>query len=87
MPCWAGISGMSPETAIEAVKDWFLSNFEDPVHSTPYESAEGGCIYIWGGPYETRDIVETFFSDAASDDLIDTVVDELVREGDEWVPI
>jgi hypothetical protein len=61
---------MSQEDAIEAIKDWFLVNFEDPVHSTPYESAEGGYIYIWGGPYETRDIVEHFFSDAASEELI-----------------
>ena len=27
-------------------------NFEDPANETPYESSEGGYIYIWGGPYD-----------------------------------
>jgi hypothetical protein len=43
------VSEMSREGAIEAIKDWFLVNFEDPVHSTPY----------MGGPrcgiHESRD--------------------------------
>jgi len=31
--------------------DWFLANFENPAECTPYESAEGGYQWIWGGPY------------------------------------
>jgi hypothetical protein len=28
------------------MRNWFYSNFEDPADNTPYESAEGGYIYI-----------------------------------------
>ena len=55
------LSRMRKDDAVEAIKDWFLENFEDPAESTPYESAEGGYQYIWGGPYDTRDIVENVF--------------------------
>jgi hypothetical protein len=76
----------SVEDAIEAIKTWFFENFEDPVHSTPYVSAEGGYMYIWGGPYETRDIIENIFADTASEELIKAAVEEIEQEGDEWVP-
>jgi hypothetical protein len=49
----------------------------------PYE---GEYIYIWGGPYDTRDIIENIFADTASEELIDAAVEELQREGDVWVP-
>jgi hypothetical protein len=35
---------MRKEDAVAAIGGWFVENFEDPVHSTPYESAEGGYI-------------------------------------------
>ena len=37
------------------MRNWFLESFEDPVRRTPYESAEGGYIYILGGPFYPRD--------------------------------
>jgi hypothetical protein len=78
--------GMSIEDAVEKIKDWFLENFEDPVHSTPYISAEGGYQYIWGGPYNTKDIVENIFADSASQELIDAALEEIESESDVWVP-
>ena len=33
--------GMSIEDGVERIKEWFLVNFEDPVHSTPHISAGG----------------------------------------------
>jgi hypothetical protein len=80
------LEGLSDEDAVEAIKGWFFENFEDPVESTPYESAEGGYIYIWGGPYETRDIIETIFTDFASEGVIDQVVEDLEEATDVWVP-
>jgi hypothetical protein len=77
---------MSQEAAIEAIKEWFFENFEDPVHSTPHDSSEGGYMYIWGGPYETRDIIENIFADTASEELIEAAVDEIEGESDQWVP-
>jgi hypothetical protein len=44
------------------------------------------AIKEWGGPYETRDIVEGVFAGVIRDDLIDDIVSELDSETDEWVP-
>ena len=43
------------ETKLDAMRTWFYANYEDPAECTPYESAEGGYIYIWGGPYEPEE--------------------------------
>lgn len=80
------LEGLSDEKAVEAIKGWFYENFEDPVHSTPYVSAEGGYQYIWGGPYETGDVVENVFADTASEAVIAAAIDELEYETDTWVP-
>lgn len=77
---------MEQDDAIALIREWFFDNFEDPAHSTPYESAEGGYQYIWGGPYNTRDIVENVFADTASDELIEAAIDEIEVDGMEWVP-
>jgi hypothetical protein len=77
---------MSREQASEAIKEWFFQNFEDPVDNTPHETAEGGYLYIWGGPYETRDIIENVFADTASEQLIEEIIGELEEDGSEWVP-
>lgn len=78
--------GRSIEESVELIKDWFFENFEDPVVMTPYESREGGYQYIWGGPYNTRDIIENVFADVASDELLKAAIDELENDGVEWVP-
>jgi hypothetical protein len=39
----------------EYMHHWFHRNFEDPVQETPYNSQEGGYLYIWGGPYDARE--------------------------------
>ncbi|MCR6735667.1 MAG: hypothetical protein NVV83_17000 [Afipia sp.] len=80
------LDGLSDDDAIEEMREWFFENFENPVESTPFESAEGGYIYIWGGPYGTRDVVETVFSDFASENAIAELVEKLDRESPDWVP-
>lgn len=37
------------ETQLEVMETWFRQHFEDSAERTPYESAEGGYIWIWGG--------------------------------------
>ena len=37
------------DTQLDVMRQWFDANYEDPVENTPYETAEGGYIYIWGG--------------------------------------
>jgi len=80
------LSEMTQDEAVEAITNWFFENFEDPAHRTPYESAEGGYQYIWGGPYDARDVIENVFADTASEDLINAAVQEIEKEGLEWAP-
>jgi len=50
---------------VEVMKDWFFRHFENPAETTPYESAEGGYIfYIWDGPYDAREELESAVRDA-----------------------
>ena len=46
----------------EYALNWFSQYYEDPANQTPYESAEGGYQFIWGGPYDSRDELESEFS-------------------------
>lgn len=79
-------SEMTLDEAVEAIEEWFFENFENPANSTPHDSGEGGYQYIWGGPYDTRDIVENVFADSASDELITAAIEALNLESDVWVP-
>lgn len=79
-------TAFEPHEAIEAIEEWLFENFEDPANSTPHDSGEGGYQYIWGGPDDTRDIIENVFADIASDALISAAVDSLNRESHVWVP-
>jgi hypothetical protein len=79
------LAGMAKDDAVDAIRGWFFENFEDPAESTPYESAEGGYQYIWGGPYDTRDIIENVFYRRTSKAVIEAAIDE-IDEGMEWVP-
>lgn len=47
--------------AVKAMVEWFHMNFEDPAHNTPYESAEGGYQWIWGGPYDAEEELQDAF--------------------------
>ena len=80
-----GFDGLSMDEAVELIRQWFFDNFEDPVHSVPYNSREGGYLYVWG-PYNARDIIENVFADTASDELIDAAINSVEAEGYEWVP-
>ena len=69
---------------LEVMRDWFNMNFENPAENTPYESSEGGYIYIWGGPYNAREELENEFGGIVSQKAIDSLVDELESECYEW---
>lgn len=75
------------KTKTEVMRAWFLSNYEDPAENTPYESAEGGYIYIWGGPYEAKEELFSEFHDLVSEAVIDELADELTEISWEWTGI
>lgn len=56
------------------------------MHSTPYESKEGGYQYIWGGPYEADEVIRDVFANVASNEIIDGAIEAIERKGLEWVP-
>lgn len=75
------------EAQLEFMRSWFFERFEDPAESTPYNSAEGGYLWMWGGPYEARDELERNFSGIVPDDVLDELANELETNCSEWAPV
>src|SRR5688572_21140591 len=74
------------DAQLETMEAWFRSMFEDPAQRTPYESREGGYIWIWGGPYDAADQLHSEFDGVVPDQVIDELADELSGECPEWAP-
>ncbi|WP_413507501.1 hypothetical protein [Serratia proteamaculans] len=82
------LESASIEDQLVAVKEWFLSRYCDPAQETPYNSREGGYLYIHGGPYSPDEEINERFSGVISDDVLQEVIAELeVEVGSEWAPI
>lgn len=75
------------ETQKEVMRTWFFANYEDPAERTPYESREGGYIYIWGGPYDAYEEISGVFEAYVPDDVIQDLVDELKHYCLEWTSV
>lgn len=74
----------------EAMRQWFLTRFEDPAQNTPYNGAEGGYLYIHGGPCTAEDELYKRFASVVKepDEYIRRVIDDVESEGlTEWAPI
>ena len=65
------------ERQIEVMRHWFENNYEDPVHSCPYITAEGGYQYIWGGPYDAQEELDNEFSGIVPDEIIQELAHDL----------
>ena len=68
---------------------WFLTRYCDPAHDTPY-GAEGGYLYIHGGPYTAEDALYGRFGNVVDDPdtYVRRVIDDVEQDGlDEWAPI
>jgi hypothetical protein len=75
----------SIDNRVEAMMGWFLENFEDPAHSLPYESREGGYQWIWGGPYDAEEELQQAFDDYATPEEIKEAVERIQSDGTyEW---
>lgn len=69
------------------MRDWFFEHFEDPAERTPYESREGGYIWIWGGPYDAHDELQNKFGGSVPEIAINELADELSERCWQWAPI
>lgn len=74
----------SKEIQLESMRSWFLENYEDPANSCPYESREGGYIYIYGGPYDASEVLQEKFGGYVKDDYIQEIIDDLQEICYEW---
>lgn len=71
-----------------AMRAWFLDRYCDPAHETPYNSREGGYLFIHGGPYDPADVLPERFASIVDDELIQEVIDEMYDEvGNQWAPV
>ena len=71
----------------DRVKEWFLSNYEDPAENTPYDSSEGGYFYFCGGPYEAADEIYFKFSGEVEEAILDAVVEDVENISLEWAKV
>ncbi len=74
------------DTQLDVMETWFRQRFEDPAERTPYESAEGGYIWIHGGPYDAREELKAEFSGVVPEELINELADDLEGESWQWAP-
>ena len=81
------LANASKKEQEEALFNWFILRFEDPVHSLPYISREGGYQYIYGDPVDPEDEISQF-EDITSIEVVQNVVQRLYDiAGDSWSPI
>jgi hypothetical protein len=79
------VTGLDEDEAVDVIKEWFLSNFEDPAQSTPRN--DGEFQYIWGGPYDARDEIGNAFSESVPEQIIEAAIRAVEAEGiDDWAP-
>ena len=81
------LEGLDRQVQLEAMRDWFFENFEDPAIRTPYDSREGGYIWIWGGPHDALEELEAKFGDVVTSDVIDVLSNEINEDGCQWAPV
>lgn len=71
---------------IDHLVEWFHERYEDPAERTPYVSAEGGYQWIWGGPYDAREVLGDAFPDE-NESVIEAAAKEIESDGlSEWAP-
>lgn len=80
------LAAASREEQLEAMEAWFRERYEDPAERTPYESREGGYIWIWGGPYDAEEELRAEFEGVIPDDVIQELANDLDSECAEWAP-
>lgn len=66
--------------AVQEMIAWFMTHYELPEESCPYESAEGGFQYIYGGPYSAEDALWNDFP-TADQSVIERAVARLEPNG------
>lgn len=64
------VAGLTPSDQRDEIERWFRSRHEDPAVRAPYSSADGGYVWIWGGPSDAEDELRAQFGDLVPEDVI-----------------
>ena len=80
----SALTKADPDLQKEVMEVWFRARYEDPVHSCPHNSQEGGYQFIYGGPYEADEELQAQFSDLVAYEVIEELAEELENECSEW---
>lgn len=84
-PDWT--KALTKATVAKYLVDWFLYFYEDPANETPYNSREGGYLYIKGGPYSAEEELRENFEDVVPEDAILEAVADIQSNGlFDWAP-
>jgi len=78
------IKNLEKDEQIKIMKNWFLSNYQDPQNECPYDKEEGDYVYIYGGPYYAKEELIDEFDEYVDEELIDELVNELDNVCYEW---
>jgi len=77
------------EEPVRVMVGWFRAHYESPAENTPYESAEGGYLYLdASAPYDAADVLLAQFP-AAFDADVERAVEILEEDAHttEWVKV
>lgn len=76
------------ELQIAAMRRWFLDRFEDPANDTPWDGEDKEYVFVWGGPYDPSDEIQSRFSNIVEFETMWELIEDLWRDvGDKWAPI
>ncbi len=65
---------------IDRIKIWFFTNYDDPANFLPYDSREDGYQYLFGGPYDLRDLIFSKYGDDYPERLLNKVIEDIEEE-------
>lgn len=84
---WEELLEKPPDEQRAVMEEWFRARFEDPAERMPYDSGEGGYIWIWGGPYDAGDELFGEFGEYVPTEVIERLVSDLNDESFLWAPV
>ncbi len=79
-----GIHESEEQLSANDLVEWFYEHYEDPANGVPYESKEGGYIYIYGGPYDPWEVLADQFPEV-EEDIIEEAASRIYPNGHEWI--
>lgn len=73
------------QSALDLV-NWFFDHYKDPADGVPFDTSEGGYLYVNGGPHDAADVLAHDFSDVP-DSTRELAVEQIQGYGDDWVRV